>query len=1262
MKASQRAVQLAGELFEAAASGQSRQELAQARRLARMVEVPEGKGFTMAMVDHVYRSNRPQRQAAEFREILDEYGMPDHLSPMERFLLRAAAFVSRFVPRMAMSAVSSRIRRESSRVVVPGERLPLARYLAERRASGMRVNLNHLGEAVLGEDEAARRMDAILDHLRDPAVTYVSVKISAIFSRINLLDWDGTLAKIKDRLRRLYRAAMAHPDGITGAECKHASACHPERSEGSLPSAIREIPSAGSGRALLCAQDDGLTPSIGCHRGAEEREQVLHGTGATPARPAAKFINLDMEEYRDLHLTLAAFKEVLEEPEFMPLRAGIVLQAYLPDSWTAQQELTEWARKRIASGGAPIKLRIVKGANLAMESVEAEMHGWERAPYASKEETDANFKRMLEFGCARENARAVNIGVASHNLFDVALAMVLREQNGVHDFVEMEMLEGMANHQARAVRSAAGGLVVYAPAVKREDFNSALAYLVRRLDENTAPGNFLRDMFGITPGSPAWARQRDRFLAAWEARHTVCAEPRRAHRLLAPEAGFHNAVDTDWTQAGNRAALSRALTEHVAPTPPAADDLNRVLETARAAQPAWESLGHIRRRELLKQCGTVMERQRFGTIACMVHDARKAAAEADAEVSEAVDFANYYAEASPLPADVRAKALGVVVVAPPWNFPYAIPAGGVLPALMAGNAVILKPSPETIATAWRLADQLWEAGIPRDVLQFFPCADGGIGRSLITDPRVDAVVLTGAYDTARMFLDWRPALRLFAETSGKNAIVVTAQADRDLAIKDLVKSAFGHAGQKCSAASLAILEAEVYDDPAFRRQLRDAAASLQVGPSTDPASVVTPLIRPPGTALLSALTKLDPGEEWLLEPRQIGPDPCLWSAGIKLGVKPDSWFRRTECFGPVLGLIRADDFDHAIRIQNDSAFGLTAGIHSLDEAEIARWRDRVEAGNLYINRAITGAIVQRQPFGGWKSSNIGPGAKAGGPNYVNLFTQLDNAEAPDGPSRISAGSAPRTDCPDGERTDRSKRDPSFNGLASDGLTAPLIGTVPAVHAPQAGPLNKKVPRLGAGPANTAAAESYRFWWRAYFSRPHDPSGLKAESNVLRYRPCRGVILRLEQNDEATLQLAHLAATTCGVNLHVSLASQETDAQFVTRLATLAQHADFLRTVRPPSGAVLAAAYDAGLHWIDAPILTNGRFELPRWLREQAVSETRHRYGQLMETPSPHGSEQGPSRAPVSAQSKRSIKGRQRDCKTSVFGSPQRGTPVVQHLR
>jgi RHH-type proline utilization regulon transcriptional repressor/proline dehydrogenase/delta 1-pyrroline-5-carboxylate dehydrogenase len=964
-----------------------------------------------------------------------------------------------------MRAVAAQLRRDTARVILPAEPAPLQRYLAARRASGTGVIINQLGEAVLGEREAALRLEAILGLLNDPNVAAISVKLSSIHSQINLLDWEGTLDSVSDRLRRLYRAAL----------------------------------------------------------------------------PGQKFVNLDMEEYRDLHLTLAAFERVLGEPAFRRLRAGIVLQAYLPDSWTALQRLTDWALARVAGGGAPIKLRLVKGANLAMESVEAEWHGWPRAPYASKAETDANFCRMLDFACDPRRAQAVNLAAGSHNLFDIALGLVLRQDRGLGSLVEFEMLEGMAPRQARAVQQAAGGLVLYAPVVHRENFNSALTYLLRRLDENTSPENFLRDLFDLTPESESWQRQRTRFAASWENRGSAPVEPRRSKPLPRPPDHFTNTPDTDWTYKTHRALLADALCKWPARTsaPPEPEDVSAALERLCAAQPAWEASGVEHRASLLRQCALVMEEGRFDAIACMVNDGKKAAAEADTEISEAIDFARYYADFRPQPV-LRMSALGVVVVTPPWNFPYAIPCSGVLAALMAGNAVVLKPAPETAATAWRLAQQLWQAGIPRQALCFLPCDEAAAGRALITDTRVAAVVLTGACQTARLFLDWRPSLRLFAETSGKNSIIITAQADRDQAVKDLVKSAFNHAGQKCSAASLAILEAEVYDDPAFRAQLLDAAASLPVGAATDPASVVTPLIRPPGEALRRALTTLEDGEEWLLHPRQVGADACLWSPGIKLGVRRASWFQRTECFGPVLGLLRAASLDEAVEMQNDNDFGLTAGLHSLDEEEIGRWRERVAAGNLYINRAITGAIVQRQPFGGWKGSSFGPGAKAGGPNYVAQFARFEE---------------------------------------------------PGVEA-----------------------DTYDRWWQDHFSRAHDPSGLRCEANVFRYVPCRGVVLRLEDGETRSLALVRRAAQTCGTRLHVSLSGQESEESLAARLPALASEAEFLRTVKPPSDALLRSAHAAGLKWIDGPLLADGRVELTKWLREQSISETRHRYGLVMDSP------------------------------------------------
>ena len=376
----------------------------------------------------------------------------------------------------------------------------------------------------------------------------------------------------------------------------------------------------------------------------------------------------------------------------------------------------------------------------------------------------------------------------------------------------------------------------------------------------------------------------------------------------------------------------------------------------------------------------------------MAQETAKTIREGDPEVSEGIDMARWAATSTRtldelVAGGVACVPLGVVLVTGPWNFPYAIPANGVVGAIAAGNAVILKPAPEAVATAAELVGQLHAAGIPDDVVQLVSCPDDEVGRHLVTHEGVDAVVLTGSYDTARLFLDWKPSLRLLAETSGKNAMVITGAADVDLAIKDLVRSAFGHAGQKCSAASLAIVEAELHDDAHFLARLADAVRSLRVGPAADLATMVGPVIHPPEGPLRRALTRLDEGERWLVEPRLVGGDGRLWTPGVRVGVRPGSWFHRTECFGPVLGVLRADDLDHAIELQNGTDFGLTGGLQSLDPAEIGHWLERVEVGNAYVNRHITGAIVRRQPFGGWKRSSVGRGAKAGGPDDILRFVR-----------------------------------------------------------------------------------------------------------------------------------------------------------------------------------------------------------------------------------------------------------------------------------
>jgi RHH-type proline utilization regulon transcriptional repressor/proline dehydrogenase/delta 1-pyrroline-5-carboxylate dehydrogenase len=502
----------------------------------------------------------------------------------------------------------------------------------------------------------------------------------------------------------------------------------------------------------------------------------------------------------------------------------------------------------------------------------------------------------------------------------------------------------------------------------------------------------------------------------------------------------------------------------------------------------------------------------------------------------------------------------------------------VFAALAAGCAVVLKPAPQTPRCALALAEACWAAGVPRDVLQLLHCPEEDVGERLVSHPQLGGIILTGSAATARVLHDLAPDTPLFAETSGKNALVVLPDADLDLAAADLVRSAFGHAGQKCSAASLGILVGEAYDSARLHRKLLDAARSLPIGPGYRPGTAMGPLIGPPGTELRRALTTLDAGEHWLLEPQLVDPAIELWSPGIKLGVRAGSWFHRTECFGPVLGLMAARDLDEAVAIQNSTGFGLTGGIHTLDPAAADRWLAAVEVGNAYVNRAITGAIVRRQPFGGWKASVVGPGAKAGGPNYVSQLGTWHDAGRP------TVGQAPG---------------PVVAGLLA--VQAGLLG-----HAERAW--------------LEAAARSDAHWLATELEAEHDPSGLFCEANVLRYRPLPEVVVRAG----AGTPLVHVlrvavAALGLGIEPDISLhpdvattasglaARTESPEQFATRMA--GRPRERLRLLGAPEPGLRALAPQCYLD--TRPVVALGRVELRRYVREQSVSRTLHRFGNLV---------------------------------------------------
>ncbi len=920
------AVELAAELLTLARSERRRSEAAAEARLSRMMEDESGRLLTLAFTDQALRAKRPERVADQLRHLLTLHGVPRYFSAWERLQLGAFKTFGGAFPKWLVPKVLARLRYEVRQVSLPAGGEALDRALAQRAALGIAVNLNHLGEAILGEDEARARHAVYLRTLERPDIEAVSVKVSSIASQINLLAWDDTLDVLEARVAELYRAAMQHP---------------------------------------------------------------IAATPGTQARP--KLVTLDMEEYRDLELTMALFERLMAHDELLPARAGIVLQAYLPDTHATQRRLVTLARERVARGGRPIHVRLVKGANLAMERVDAGIHGWPQAPYKTKAEVDANYKRLVMFGM--QHADVAHIGVASHNVFDLAWAMVLRSARGGSGGVRFEMLEGIAAPLARVVAAVTGALMVYAPTADDRDLLAAIAYLIRRLDENTGPDNFLRASFGMEVGDDAFAAERDRFLAAVHARDDVAMGPRREHTRVDVPVSFVNAADSDWALPDRRAWITRAMAAFK--NEPAPEVQLASLEAADAAiarARGWVPVARKQRQAWLRACAEGIEAARGELIAVMIAEAHKAIPEGDAEVSEAVDFARYYAQGLDEWATLEGQGValtprGVVLVTPPWNFPLAIPAGGVFAALAAGNAVLLKPAPETPRIALALCRICWAAGVPQDVLQLVPCANEPVGTHLVQHPAVDAIVLTGSTATARRFLELRDDRYLLAETGGKNATIVTEMADHDLAIKHVLHSAFSHAGQKCSATSLLILEAALYDDADFMRRLADAARSLPVGPAWRALSKVTPLIREPRGDLAWALAGgLDEGESWLVAPRALTPQ--LWTPGVKLGVKAGSRTYTNELFGPVLAVMRADDLEHALQLANGVAYGLTAGLQSLDDREIAHWKAGMDAGCLYVNRPTTGAIVLRQPFGGRKASVFGPGAKAGGPNYVLQLTHV----------------------------------------------------------------------------------------------------------------------------------------------------------------------------------------------------------------------------------------------------------------------------------
>ncbi|WP_207455211.1 proline dehydrogenase family protein [Herbiconiux sp. SYSU D00978] len=1087
-----------------------------AKQLAGVLKDPDGLDFTVGFVDGVVRPEDTRVAARKLAEIAPR--VPKFLPLPMRAAVRVGGLVAPVLPDVVVPIARRVLREMVGHLIVDATDRKLGPAIGHLKREGIRLNVNLLGEAVLGKREAARRLEGTHRLLARDDVDYVSIKVSAAVAPHNPWAFEHAVDDIVEQLAPLFaRAAAASP---------------------------------------------------------------------------AKFINLDMEEFKDLDLTIAVFTRLLDRPEFERLEAGIVLQAYLPDALAAMIRLQDWAAARRARGGAGIKVRLVKGANLPMERVEADVHGWPLATWHSKQDSDTNYKRVLDYALDAERIRNVRLGVAGHNLFDVAHAWLLAQQRGVTGGIEFEMLLGMAQGQAEAVRREVGGLLLYTPVVAPREFDVAIAYLIRRLEEGASHDNFMSAVFELHENEQLFAREEQRYRASVEALDdSVPPSHRTADRFAAvtrPTLGhFENTPDTDPAVAENRewgaAILARVPSSRLGVDTVAAARiteeraLDEILRAAASAAPAWAALPAAERAAVLHRAGEVLESRRAELLEVMAAEAGKTLDQGDPEVSEAIDFAHFYADAA-LELDrvdgARFTPATLTLVTPPWNFPVAIPAGGVLAALATGSSVVFKPAALAERCGALVAEALWEAGVPRDVLALVQVDEQQLGRQLIAHELVDRVILTGAYETAELFRSFRHDLPLLAETSGKNAIIVTPSADLDLAVKDVVTSAFGHAGQKCSASSLVVLVGSVAKSRRFRNQLLDAVASLEVGPASDAGTKMGPLIEPAQGKLLEGLTTLGEGERWVLKPKKLDAAGRLWSPGIRAGVRRGSAFHRTEYFGPILGVMTADTLDEAIAIVNEVDYGLTSGLHSLDAGELVTWLSTVQAGNLYVNRGITGAIVRRQPFGGWKKSAVGPGAKAGGPNYL-----------------VGLGSWSRSEA---------------------SLSAPVPDQVARL-----------LRAAGAGESLTRAAGSDAAALGSHFA-PTDVSGLASERNVFRYLPVDApVVVRLAEGgtvDELARVL--LAATAAGAPVSVSSAlplppalaaelpvpiAVEDDAAWLSRIADAAPHR--IRLIGAPASTVTAATGGRPDIAVWAGEVTeSGRLELLPFLREQAVSVTAHRFG------------------------------------------------------
>ncbi len=868
-----------------------------------------------------------------------------------------------------------------ARQFIAGKNPPdVMKTLRKRRAQGIGFTVDLLGEAVVSEREAteyAKRCLELVEYLgeqtqewSDPLgknsdlfpVVNVSVKISALYSQMNSADPADAIVHLAPKLRPILRRA----------------------------------------------------------------------------RDLGAFINFDMESFAHKNATLELFKALFTEPEFNDWpHAGIVVQAYLRDAERDLVELIHWARTR----GTRFTVRLVKGAYWDYEKIKSAQNGWAIPVFLQKPESDANFESLTRV--LLENEDIVTAAFGSHNVRSIATAQALAEQLGVDPSrFEFQLLYGMAGPIKRALVEMGYRVREYCPV---GDLLPGMSYLVRRLLENTSNEGFLRAKFSDHVSETQLLRDPNELVKRNGDRPASADEhpkhPGRNGAGSGPDAssdGYENApmvnfvyrenqermlaalqqvrenlgrdypliiggdrVWTDKTIASINPSLPTQIVGHVAEA--GIPEAERAVRTARLAFEKWSRTPFEARARLLERAAAIMDRRRYELSALEVFEVGKPWSEADGDIREAMDFCLFYAHRMRRIGRPRLTEhvlgeesyqhywpRGVALVIAPWNFPLAILTGMTVAALVTGNTVIIKPAEQSAVMGAMLMEILEEAGVPRGVVNFLPGRGSVIGAHLVDHKDVDLIAFTGSREVGLRIWEsagqtragQRQLKHVVCEMGGKNAVIIDSDADLDEAIVDTIYSAFGYQGQKCSACSRVIVLEDNYRR--VMQRLLSAAASLRVGNPEEAGIMVGPVIDETAYKRILDYIEIAKSEATLAFQRQDVPAEGFFvPPTIFCDVTPNMRIACEEIFGPVLSVIKARDLDEAIDIANGTDYALTGGFFSRSPANIERAKAEIVAGNVYVNRSCTGAVVGRHPFGGFKMS--GGGTKAGGADYLLQF-------------------------------------------------------------------------------------------------------------------------------------------------------------------------------------------------------------------------------------------------------------------------------------